>query len=251
MRFLILLLALLPVLAAAGTRAVYEQFAQPRTLVLEIADNGDFRAGAPDERQYRVVLGGEAYQVAESDGRMLVARLSDIEDALRATSNGMGSRLMQSLTALAASTPQRIAFAGQADINGWRGDVYRIDGAEWEVDRYGAWRDPDGPPYYVVSRDPALRQVGPALTTFTAGELAFGRHLLSESAARLLLDTLYRLASYGTLIESSENGLQLVQAAPAQIDPARLALPVPPLSRESLVALMREGRNPFKSIVAH
>lgn len=251
MRLLILLCALLPLLAQAGTRAVYEQRAHPARLLFEIADNGDFRAGVPGGQQYRLVLGGESYQVAEFNGHLLTARLGDIEEALRISSNGMGRNLMRSLTALAASTPQRIVYAGPTEINGWRGEVYRIDGAEWEFDRDGAWRDPEGPPYYVVSRDPALRQVGPALTAFTAGELAFGRHLLAENAARLLLDTLYRLASYGTLIESTENGLQLVQVSSEDVDRSRLALPSPPLSREALLALIQQKRNPFRSIVEH
>lgn len=251
MRLLILCCAFLPLLAQAGTRAVYEQLSRPERVVFEIADNGDFRAGEPGDRQYRLVLGGEAYQVAELNGHLLTARLSDIEEALRVSANGMGRSLMRSLTALAASTPQRIVHAGYTEINGWRGEVYRIDGAEWEFDRHGAWRDPDGPPYYVVSRDPALRPVGQALTTFTAGELAFGRHLLADNAARVLLDTLYRLDAYGTLIDSSENGLRLAQASSEPIDRARLALPSPPLSREALLALIQQKRNPFRSIVAH
>lgn len=251
MRLLILLCALLPLLAQAGTRAVYEQSGRPAKLVFDIDDNGDFRAGAPGDRQYRLVLGGESYQVAEADGQVLVARLADIEHALRTTSNGVGSRLMRSLTAVAASTPQRIAYAGKAGVNGWQGEVYRIDGAEWEFDRQGAWRDPDGAPYYIVSRDPSLRQVGPALTAFTAGELAFGRHLLAENAERVMLDTLHRLAALGTLIESSENGLQLVEVAATPIDRSRLALPGPPLSRAALLALVRDGRSPFRTIVEH
>lgn len=251
MRLLLLLCAFLPMLAHAGTRAVYQQRAHPATLIFEIADNGDFRAGVPGDTQYRLVLGGESYQVAELNGHLVAARLSDIEAALRTSGNGMGRNLVRSLTALAASTPQRIVYAGPAEVNGWRGEAYRIDGAEWEFDRDGAWRDPEGPPYYVISRDPALRQVGNALTTFTAGELAFGRHLLADNAARLLLDTLYRLASYGTLIDSTENGLQLVQAAPEQVDRSRLALPSPPLSREALLALIQQQRNPFRNIVGH
>lgn len=248
MRLLILLCAFLPVLAQAGTRAVYEQRAHPDRLVFEIADNGDFRAGAPDGRQYRVVLAGEAYQVAEVDGRFLAARLADIEEALRSTANGFGHGLVRSLGALAASTPQRIVRTGQAEVNGWRGDVFQVQGAEWEFDRDGAWSDPDGPPWYIVSRDPALRQLGPAMTAFTAGELAFGRHLVGDSAARVLLDTLERLAAHGTLIESSENALQLVQADTVRVDPSRLALPVPPLSRAALAALIQQGRNPFRQV---
>lgn len=249
MRLLILLCLLLSPLAQAATRAVYEQDADPGRLVFEIADNGDFRAGAPDGRQYRLVLAGEAYQVAQLDGRMLVARLQDIEAALHANANGAGRGIMRSLTALAASTPQRIVHKGPIEINGWHGDVYNVRGAEWEFDRYGPVRDPEGAPYYVLSRDPALRQLGPAMRSFTLGELAFGRHLLADSAARVLEGTMDYLAARGTLIESSENGLQLMQAEQVAIDPARLALPAPPLSRESLAALVREGRSPFRAIV--
>ncbi|MCC2956295.1 hypothetical protein LK542_11775 [Massilia sp. IC2-477] len=218
--------------------------------MFEIADNGDFRAGAPDGRQYRLVLAGESYQVAELGGRPVVARLADIEAALRANANDAGSGIMRALSAIPAFTPQRIVHKGPIEINGWSGEVYNIRGAEWEFDRYGSVRDPEGAPYYVVSRDPTLRQVGPALLAFTAGELAFGRHLLAENASRLLLDTLQQLAARGTLIESSENGLQLMQAEQAAIDPARLALPAPPLSREAVAALVRERRSPFRAIVA-
>lgn len=249
MRLLILLSVFLSTLAQADTRAVYEQDADPGKLVFEIADNGDFRAGAPDGRQYRLVLGGEAYQVAELDGKLVVARLADIEDTLRANANGVGRGIMRSLSALAASTPQRIVHKGPIEINGWQGEVYNIRGAEWEFDRDGAVRDPEGAPYYVLSRDPALRQIGPALKTFTAGDLAFGRHLLAENAVRVLLDTLEQLAARGTLIDSSENGLQLVQAEQVRIDAARLALPGPPLSRAALTALVREKRSPFRAIV--
>lgn len=250
MRRLLLLFSLLPALAHADTRAVYEQFAQPGTLVFEIADNGDFRAGAPDSRQYRLVLRGESYQVAELDGKPVAARLRDIEDALRTQPGGAGSGIMRSLTALAASTPQRLVHTGQIEIKGWRGEVFNLRGAEWEFDRYGPIRDPEGAPYYVVSRDPTLRQVGPALTAFTIGELAFGRHLLAENASRLLLDTIHRLAAHGTLIESSENELQLVQADQVRLDPARLALPAAPLSSAAVAALVKEGRSPFRQITA-
>lgn len=250
MRLLILLCAFLSSLTHAGTRAVYEQAADPARLVFEIADNGDFRAGAPGGRQYRLVLSGEAFQVAELDGRPVVARLGDIEEVLRANANGVGRGIMRSLTALAAATPQRLVHKGPIEINGWHGEVYNIRGAQWEFDRYGAYRDPEGAPYYVLSRDPALRQVGPALTALTAGDLAFGRHLLADSAIRTLLDTLERLAARGTLVESSEKGLQLVQAEQVRIEPARLALPAQPMSLAALSTLVREGRNPFLAITA-
>lgn len=249
MRLLILLCACLSGLAQADTRATYEQDAAPGKLVFEIADNGDFRAGAPDGGQYRLVLGGASYHVARLDGKPVVARLADIEAVLRANSNGVGRGIMRSLSALAASTPQRLVHNGPIEINGWKGEIYNIRGAEWEFDRDGAWRDPEGAPYYVLSRDPALRQIGPALTAFTKGELAFGRHLLADSASRLLLDTLDQLAARGTLIDSSENGLQLVQAEQVPVDPVRLALPGPPLSRAALLALTQEGRSPFRAIV--
>jgi len=249
MRSLILLCAFFSSLALADTRAVYEQDVEPRRLVFEIADNGDFRAGAPDARQYRLVLAGQSYQVAELDGRVLVARLADIEDALRSTPNGAGRGILRALTALAASTPQRIVYNGPIEINGWKGGVFNIRGAEWEFDRHGAIRDPDGAPYYVLSREPSLRQIGPALSTFTLGELAFGRHLMADSAVRMVVDTEAQLAAQGTLVESSENGLQLVSAEQVRIDPARLALPAPPLSRESVLALVKEGRSPFKQLL--
>lgn len=249
MRLLILLCALLSSLAQAATRAVYEQDAEPRRLVFEIADNGDFRAGAPDARQYRLVLAGQSYQVAELDGRTLVARLADIEDALRSNANGAASGILRALTGVVASTPQRLVHNGPIEINGWKGEVFNIRGAEWEFDRYGAVRDPEGAPYYVVSREPVLRQIGPAMTAFTLGEMAFGRHLLAENAARRLVDTVERLAAQGTLVESSENGLQLVEAAQVALDPARLALPAPPLSRDAVRALVKEGRSPFRQLV--
>lgn len=250
MRLFILLCAFVSTLAHADTRAVYEQAGEPGKLVFEIADNGDFRAGAPGDSQYRLVLAGAAYQVADLDGKPVAARLTDIEEVLRANANKAGAGIMRSLSALVAATPQRLVHNGPIEINGWRGEVYNIRGAEWEFDRYGAYRDPEGAPYYVLSRDPALRQLGPALMAFTAGDLAFGRHLLAENAVRLLLDTLEQLAARGTLIDSSENGLQLVEAGPVRVDPARLTLPGPPLSRAALAALVREGRSPFRAIVA-
>lgn len=251
MRLLILLCAFVSTLAHADTRAVYEQDADPGKIVFEIADNGDFRAGAPNAAQYRLVLAGEAYQVAELDGKPVVARLNDIEAVLRANANQLGRGIMRSLSALAAATPQRLVHQGPIAINGWHGEVYNIRGAEWEFDGDGAYRDPEGAPYYVLSRDPALRQVGPALTAFTTGDLAFGRHLLAESAVRRLLDTLAQLDARGTLIDSSENGLRLVEAGQVRVDPARLALPAPPLARATLMALVQEGRSPFRAMVAH
>ncbi len=250
MRLLIPLCAFLSTLAQAGTRAVYDGAAGPGRIVFEIADNGDFRAGAPDGRQYRLVLAGEAYQVAELDGKPVVARLADIEAVLQANANRLGGGIMRSLTALVAATPQRIVHNGPIEINGWRGELVNIRGAEWEFDRYGATRDPEGAPYYVLSRDPALRQIGPAMTAFMLGDLAFGRHLLADSAVRRLVDTVEQLAALGTLIESSEDGLQLVQAEPLRVDPARLALPAQPLSRATLAALEGNGRSPFRALVS-
>lgn len=69
-----------------------------------------------------------------------------------------------------------------------------------------------------------------------------------SALARLLLDTLNRLAAQGTLVESSEEGLQLARVDQAEPDPARLALPAPPLSLDALAALVKAGRNPFRQI---
>jgi hypothetical protein len=236
-------LAALAVPAHADIRAVYEERQEKRILVFEIAENGNFRAGAPGSGGYRLVIDGKAYQVAEVDGRIHVARLDDIHEALKATTPGIARNAMKAVTFL-GTPPQQIVRRGWKSVNGWKGREYRVEDPTQGLleEDYITFDDAAS---YVVSADPRLSPAGNAIARFTADELAFKRHMLSGRATAMMLGTLGAIARRGTIISSSEGDVRLIEANEAAIDTDRLALPGPVMERSELIAMMEANRNPF------
>jgi hypothetical protein len=242
-KLLFLALTAIAVPAHADVRAVYEERQEKRTLVFEIADNGNFRAGTPGARDYRLVIGGEAYQVAEVDGRIHVARLDDIHAALKASSSGFARNAMKAFTFL-GTPPQQIVRRGWKSVNGWKGREYRVEDPTQGLleEDYLTFDDAVS---YVVSDDPRLSLVGKAIARFTADELAFKRHMLSGRATSMMLGTLAALSEKGAIISASEGGVQLIKAEEAPVSPDRLVLPAPVMERGELIAMIGAKRNPF------
>lgn len=237
-----LLLACVSVPAEAGIRAVYDEAAAKRQIVFEIDEEGNFRAG--DDRHYRLVRGDDAYQVAEVDGQVHVAHLTDLAAALKETASPLLRAAAKSFTFLGSREQEWIRL-GRKRVNGWRGREYRLQDTFPE--------DPDDPLAHdddttvVISEDPALEPLGDAVLRYTAEELYLKRHFVSGAAYDEVLRDLDGLAELGTVIASSEGGIRLVSVGEADVAPERLELPAKPMTREEIVALMRAKRNPFKA----
>lgn len=231
--------------AQAEMRAVYEERDAKRLIAFEIDDEGNFRAGRPD--QYRLVLGDDAYQVAEVDGRTYVAHLTDLAGALKTTTSPLLRAAAKTFTFLGGDHYQQWARMGRRSVNGWRGREYRLQDSDHDFHPEDA--DPfehDDETVVVVSRDPALEPLGDAMLRYTAEELYLKRHFVSGVSYKSVLRDLDGLARLGTVIASSEGDIRLVDAEQAEIDPERLALPAEPMTRDQIVALIRAKRNPFK-----
>jgi hypothetical protein len=244
-KVLIAMLATLPAIPAqAGTRAVYEERDERRTMTFEIDDEGNFRAGRED--QYRLVHETEVFQVAEVDGIFYVARIEDLAAARKETTSGLLRAAAKTFTFLGGEGPQQWERRGRKTINGWEGREYKLLSSDRAFDEdYDPFEEMEATTV-VVSDDPALEPLGDAMLHYTADEMYLKRHFISGRSANEVLESLDGLARLGTVIASEEGDIRLLSAEEADIDPERLALPAEPMTRAEIVALIREKRNPFK-----
>ena len=242
--FLALLAVAAP--ATAGTRAVYEERDEKRLLTFEIDDPGTFRAGRED--QYRLVLGDDAYQVAEVGGQVYVARLTDLAAALKETSSPLLRAFTRTATFLGGTQSNTWVHLGRRTVNGWRGSEYRqqeIGHTLEEHEQEDAFAHDDDT-LLVVSNDPALEPLGDAMLRYTAEELYLKRHFVSGTTYKSVLRDLDEVARLGTVIASNEGDIRLLTVEDSEIDPQRLELPAAPMTRAEIVALIRAKQNPFK-----
>lgn len=230
MRHLILaLLVLLSPLAPAeaGLRAVYGSSEENRTLVVEVADNGDARIAESGDESYGLMLDGHFHVISRAGDSWMAARIADVATAIDRV---MPPIFGDALTHGGAARPVaklRMEKQGERTIGGRQGVVWAVSGIG------GA----DGPPAeYVMSKDADIAPVGRALEQFMHASIIPGAPLLGSAAAELIEET-RAIFALGTPLDVGGR-FQLRYVEKADIDPRRFVLPARPATVDELVAAM-------------
>ena len=215
-RFLagMLLTVLLPAAVRADITATYRAPHNPKAaLVIEIADNGDFRAGGQGDGYY-LWSRGVGYEVEPGPGGPIVMATKDIEAAR--------------VGKVPASVIQEPWIPiGKAQFAGFDGIRYKIRGAE---------KNPEAAST-VISADPSLARLGEAF-----------RRLHMMQQATFPGDTgpeqksLTAILSTGTPIDYLDWELVSVRRSP--IPPSRFELPAAPLGSAEVAGFWREPVSP-------
>lgn len=231
MRHLILALIALVLAtpAQAGLRAVYGSSEQARTLVIEVADNGDARIGEAGDAGYGLLLGSHFYIVSRQGDGWMAARIEDVAAAIdRVMPPIFGDVLIRAGPA-APRAKMRAERKGEATVGGRAGTVWAVHGLGGDTDAK--------PADYVMSRDADLAPVGRALEQFMHASLIPGAPLMGSAAAELIEETRYIFA-LGTPIDVGGR-FRLQTVAKAEVAPERFALPVKPSTADELAAQMQ------------
>lgn len=220
----LLLLPLAP--ADAGLRAVYGSNEASRTLVIEVADNGDARIAEAGDESYGLMLGGQFHVVSRQNGEWMAARIVDVAAAIdRAIPPIFGDALTHADPARPVAKLD-IRKLGERTVGGRQGTVWRIAG----IGGGG------GQAEYVMSADADLKPVGRVLEQFMHAGILPGAPLLGSGAAELIEET-RAIFALGTPLDVDDR-FQLRSVEKADIDPVRFALPVKPATVDELVAAM-------------
>jgi hypothetical protein len=209
------LLALAPARAGADVTATYRQPGTVGTagaLIIEVASNGDVRAGN-DESGYYLWTKGQGYDVRPGPGGPTVIKTADTAAARAGVR--LASEIMQSW--LPVDT---------VSINGWKGTRYFISGAR---------HNPGAMPL-VISRDPALAM------------LAVGhRRLVAMQQSSFPGDDSRERASFRRVIARGAPidlfGSKLVSISTAAIPTTRFRVPAEPVA----AALVREHQEAVRA----
>lgn len=215
-RFLtgVLLTVLVPTAVRADITATYRAPHNPKAaLVIEVADNGDFRAGGQDEG-YQLWLHGVGYEVDPGPGRPIVMATKDIAAA-------------RAGKAPPYAIQQPWVAIGTQKIAGFEGTRYKIRGAE---------QNPEAATT-VISGDPKLASLGEAFRRL---------HMMQQSAfpgdKGPEQKSLSAILSTGTPIDYLDWELVSVRRAP--IARSRFELPAAPLSSAEVADFWREPASP-------
>lgn len=222
----LLLLPLAP--ANAGLRAVYGSSGESRTLVVEVADNGDARIAESGDESYGLMLGGQFHVVSRQNGAWMTARIVDVAAAI---DRAMPPIFGDALTHAGPARPVAkltIKQQGERTIAGRKGVVWTISGIGGASDGQAA--------EYVMSEDADLKPVGQVLEQFMHAALLPGAPLLGSAAAELVEET-RAIFALGTPLDVGGR-FQLRSVEKADIDAARFALPAKPATVDELVAAM-------------
>lgn len=227
----VLLLAAGP--AEAGMRALYEGAGEPKTMLVEVADNGDFRIGEPDAPSYGLGLGGAFYLVAPApDGTPEVIRIEDMAAALDEVLPPAFKRLFGAASATAKpARPPRLQRMGTRTVAGQPGDVWQVTAG-----------DPPQTREMVFSRAPELAPVGVAITRFLEAGMLMAAPLFGPAAADMVTE-MRAVFALGAPLDGG-GMFRLVKAEPADIDSGRLRLPAEPLAPALLVGRLKAGGTP-------
>lgn len=219
--------------AAAGMRALYEASGNPRTLLVEVADTGDFRVGEPDAPSYGLGVGGAFYLVAPAaDGTTEVIRIEDMAAALDEVLPPAFKALFGAAAANAKpARPPRLVRIGTRTIAGQAGEVWRVTAG-----------DPPQTREMVFSRAPELAPVGTAITRFMESSMLMAAPLFGPLAADMVKE-MRAVFALGTPLDGG-GMFRLVKAEAASIAPARLALPAEPLTPAALRVRLEEKAPP-------
>jgi hypothetical protein len=215
--------------AAAGTRATYTAPGEAKTLVVEVADNGDARVGEAGGDDYGLLVGGQFYMIGGKPGEWTVARISDIARAVDAVVGPIFGEIFAAAGPPAPKVPIRTVKTGTRTVGGRVGTVYAVSGLDHEK--------PDASVEVVASDDPALRPVGRALESFMNAAMIPAAPLLGPAAAELIAET-RAIFALGTPL-SSQGRFELQKVETVEIAAARVALPDQPDTYETLVTKMR------------
>ncbi len=216
--------------ALAGMRATYvgkpgPPGSQPDpALVIEVADNGDFRAGVPGRDDYALGIGDSVYLVAKPGGTIEVARVADLAAAFDTILPPVFKGLFGA--AVAAPAGKLSIVAGEArTIGGHAGRVFSVKGL--------ALVDAGEAVDFVLSDEPALASTGRAFARFMETTVLVAAPVLGANAAAMVSDMREVFARGAAL----DGGRFILQGAEASVVPAeRLALPAEPKTVAFLVA---------------
>ena len=222
-------LFLLPLAPAdAGLRVVYGSSEENRTLVVEVADNGDARIAESGDESYGLMLGGQFHVISRQNGQWMAARIVDVAAAIdRAMPPIFGDALTHAGPARPAAK-LIIKKQGERTVGGRKGVVWAISGIG------GA--SGGQPAEYVMSEDADLKPVGRTLEQFMHAALLPGAPLLGSGAAELVEET-RAIFALGTPLDVGGR-FQLRSVEQAAIDASRFALPAKPATVDELVAAM-------------
>lgn len=225
---LALLVLLPPAPAEAGLRAVYGSSEENKTLVVEVADNGDARIAESGDESYGLMLGGQFHVVSRQNGAWMTARIVDVAAAI--------DRVVPPIFGDALTHDGPARPAAKLDIRK-QGDrtIGRRKGTVWTISGIGGVSG--GPAAeYVMSEDADLKPVGRVLEQFMHAALLPGAPLLGSGAAELVEET-RAIFALGTPLDVGGR-FQLRSVEKADLAAARFALPAKPATVDELVAAM-------------
>lgn len=224
----LLMIAALP--AEAGLRATYTQADQGRSMIIDVADNGDARVQEAGADTYGLLRDGSFYVVGREGTETTVARIEDVAAAIDEVMPPIFKGLFdKSAATWTGSSKVRAVKAGEREIAGRKGTV-------WQV--YGIGEDkPETPLEFVMTDDPALKPVGRAMEQFMNSALLPGAVFMGPAAAEIVAET-RAIFALGTPLDAGGR-FRLDKVETVTIADQRLELPAKPKTVEELVTAMR------------
>lgn len=219
--------------APAGVRALYVGEGNPKTMLVEVTDNGDFRVGEPGAPSYGLQIGGAFFLVGQApDGTPEVIRIEDMAAALDEVMPPAFRALFGAAAAAAKpARPPKLERIGTRTVAGHAGEVWRVTAG-----------DPPSTRDMVFSRAPELAPVGVAVTRFLESTMLMAAPLFGPVAADMVAE-MRAVFALGAPLDGA-GMFRLVKAEPADIAPDRLALPAEPLAPARLVERLKAKVKP-------
>lgn len=220
----LLLLAAAPAAPPADLTAFYAvKGGDPQAaLKVEVSRSGNFRVDLPGDSSI-VRRDGHTYMITETDSSPVVTDVADIRLAASEETAKRGAALCRSLARKAAEAT--MVRAGTATVAGRTGDA-------WFKGNPAA--TPGATPALVVSHDPALAPLGPALLEHYRATVSM---LPDCPEVQAMLAPMAAAIATGTPIAMGIMELTEVREGP--IDPSRFNLPGPVRSLEQMRSVAR------------
>jgi hypothetical protein len=215
--------------AEAGLRAVYFDAAKTKSLVIEVADNGDARIGEADSDDYGLLIGGHFYVVGSNEGRPMVADVVDLGAAIDQIMPPIFRDILKGDDGASPPGDLRISEDGTRSVGGRTGRVFHVKGLDDSA--------PDKAVDYVIDAGADLAPVGTALEKFMNAALIPAAPLVGPAIPHLIAET-RSIFALGTPIDVGGRFL-LDRVETVDVPAQRLALPGKPASVADLVATMR------------
>lgn len=222
MRRLLLIALLVAQPAYAGMKATYEGASEPRTIQIEVADNGDFRVGKPGDPNYGVQLANVYYVVsAAKDGTPRVAAINDLAAVI-------GEKMPPAFRAIYGdgAKPERPALQITP------GEERTVAGHKGQVQNVKLQGPNPEPQQFVFSKDPQLAPLGKAIGQYLEASMVLAAPMIGEMATQFVGE-MRQVFALGTPLESTGR-FKLIQAGASDVAGERLKLPVKPLTRDQI-----------------